>query len=127
MTYFAGNTAKFNYGGADVTKLAGLESAIDALNEYSELEANHVRNMGVLGAYDKQRNILSNFELQRDLESMQRRVDDRSTMLDGIGDVISGVGGLAKSGLFDKKPSIIPDVRGTAPGTPFFEAGMPGL
>jgi hypothetical protein len=48
-------------------------------------------------------------------------------MLDGIGDVISGVGGLAKSGLFDKKPSIIPDVRGTAPGTPFFEAGMPGL
>lgn len=96
MTYFAGNTGKFNYGGVDVTKLAGLETAIDALNKYSELEANHAREMGALGAYANQQDALFKFDLEQDLRNMQSQADDRSTMLDGIGNVISGVGSLVK-------------------------------
>lgn len=96
MTYFAGNTGKFMYGGIDVAKLANVNQSIEALNEAAELNAAHAREMGALGAYSKQQDTLYKYDLRRDLESMQSQTDDRSTMLDGIEDVISGVGSLLK-------------------------------
>ncbi|MEL0016558.1 MAG: hypothetical protein VW715_15150, partial [Rhodospirillales bacterium] len=78
MTYFAGNTGKFNYGGVDVTTLAGVAQSIEDLNKAAELNADHARDIGVLGAYANKERALDEFYLGQDLRGIQNQADDRS-------------------------------------------------
>ena len=96
MTYFAGNTSKFMNGGVDVTALSDLQHNIDALNRAAELDASYTRAAGALGAYADQQDAIAQFNIKRDLESIQQDANSRTAMLDGIGGVAEGIGGLVQ-------------------------------
>jgi hypothetical protein len=100
MSYFAGTTSKFSQGGVDVNQLVGVGAAIESLNEAANLQAEHMIQTSALNAYQKQQNDIFNFKLQAELGGIQNEANQNSQTLDGIGNVVSGLGGLFNSGGF---------------------------